>query len=55
MDCKMDKVFCCGHLYLSQVDIEITFETTGIAIDMPEIQTELQLSTYGKDMNEFTF
>ncbi|KAL1278310.1 hypothetical protein QQF64_024983, partial [Cirrhinus molitorella] len=29
-----------------RVEIEITFETTGITIDMLEIQTELQLSTW---------
>ncbi|XP_016343161.1 integrin alpha-3-like [Sinocyclocheilus anshuiensis] len=33
------------------VEIEITFETTGITIDMQEIQTELQLSTWS-DQND---
>ncbi|KAK7167892.1 hypothetical protein R3I94_002072 [Phoxinus phoxinus] len=34
-----------------RVEIEITFETTGITIDMQEIQTELQLSTQS-DQND---
>ncbi|XP_016370146.1 integrin alpha-3-like [Sinocyclocheilus rhinocerous] len=34
-----------------RVEIEITFETTGITIDMQEIQTELQLSTWS-DQND---
>ncbi|XP_051744564.1 integrin alpha-3 isoform X2 [Ctenopharyngodon idella] len=31
-----------------RVEIEITFETSGITIDMQEIQTELQLSTWSE-------
>ncbi|KAF4115989.1 integrin alpha-3 isoform X2 [Onychostoma macrolepis] len=34
-----------------RVEIEITFETTGITLDMQEIQTELQLSTWS-DQND---
>ncbi|XP_073695670.1 integrin alpha-3 [Garra rufa] len=34
-----------------RVEIEITFETTGITIDMLEIQTELELSTWS-DQND---
>lgn len=49
-ECKKKKMslFSWGCFCLSQVEIEITFETRGITIDMQEIQTELQLSTYEK-------
>ncbi|KAG1968229.1 integrin alpha-3 [Pimephales promelas] len=36
-----------------RVEIEITFETTGITLDMQEIQTELQLSTQS-DQDDFS-
>ncbi len=41
-------LYLCGYFCFSQVEIEINFETTGITIDMQEIQTVLLLSTYEK-------